>query len=119
MQNYKNLKVWDKSIDLVAEVYHVTEFFPAAEQYGLVSQIRRCGVSIPSNIAEGAGRQTEKDFNHFLNISKGSSNELETQLIISKRLGFIKEEDFQSCLKWIEEVQKMIAGLQKSLKANC
>lgn len=118
MKDYKKLKVWEKSIELVLKIYKLTGSFPASEQYGLTSQIRRCAVSIPSNIAEGSGRQSEGDFNHFLNISKGSSNEMETQLIISNKLGYLKDDDFGSCLSGIEEIQKMLAGLQRSLKAN-
>jgi four helix bundle protein len=119
MKDYKKLKVWEKSIELVLDIYKLTSGFPKSEQYGLTSQIRRCAVSIPINIAEGSGRESEGDFNHFLNISKGSSNELETQLIISSRLGFLNNENFTSCISVIEEIQKMLAGLQRSLKAKC
>ncbi|MGQ8338789.1 four helix bundle protein [Sunxiuqinia sp. A32] len=118
IKNYKRLKVWEKSIELVVDIYRITESFPNSEQYGLISQVRRCSVSVPSNIAEGAGRQSEKEFNHFFNIAKGSTNELETQLIISQRLKFITEDDFNDCITKIEELQKMISGLQKSLTAN-
>jgi len=118
MKDYKKLKVWGKGIELVTKIYKLTATFPASEQYGLTSQIRRCAVSIPSNIAEGSGRQSEGDFNHFLNISKGSSNELETQLIISNRLGYLSDDELASCLSDIEEIQKMLTGLQRSLKAK-
>ena len=118
MKDYKKLKVWEKSIELVLKIYKLTGSFPISEQYGLTSQIRRSAVSIPSNIAEGSGRQSEGDFNHFLNIAKGSSNELETQVIISKKLAYLSDDDLVSCLSDIEEVQKMLTGLQRSLTAH-
>jgi four helix bundle protein len=95
MHRYKELKVWQKAIDLAVEVYRITEKLPKEERYGLISQINRCVVSIPSNIAEGAGRNTSKDFNHFLGISLGSSFELDTQLIISNKLGYVDLDDFE------------------------
>jgi len=82
MHNFKDLKVWQKSMDLAIDIYKATSLFPRDEKFGLVSQIKRCSVSIPSNIAEGSGRGSDKEFNHFLNISQGSAFELETQLII-------------------------------------
>ena len=115
MNKFKELKVWQKSIQLVTNIYSATANFPKEEIYGIISQIRRCAVSIPSNIAEGAGRGTKKDFSHFLDIAKGSSFELETQLIISKELGFIDNNIFVLILSELEEIQKMITGLQKSL----
>jgi len=118
MKDYKKLKVWNKSIELVLKIYKMTELFPGTELYGLISQIRRCAVSIPSNIAEGAGRQSEADFNYFLNISKGSSNELETQIIISNRLGYINDDAFLTCVSGIEEIRKMLTGLQKTLNVH-
>src|SRR6478752_105162 len=91
MNNYKELKVWQKSVDLAVKRYRSTGNFPREEIYGLTSQIRRSAVSIPSNIAEGAGRNSKKDFNNFLGISNGSSCELETQLIIANRVEFLSE----------------------------
>ncbi len=114
MKNFKNLKVWEKGIQLVVDVYEKTNNFPQEELYGLTGQIKRSALSIPSNIAEGSGRGTKKDFNRFLDISLGSSFELETQLIIAKKLNFI-EEDFTKLSQQIEEKQKMIMGLQISL----
>ena len=87
MNYVKELKVWQKAIELVTETYLKTQLFPKEEIYGLTSQIRRCAVSIPSNIAEGFGRKTDKDFSNFLSISLGSAFEFETQLIICKNLG--------------------------------
>ena len=89
MANFKELLVWQKSIDFVTEIYRITETFPKAEIYGLISQIRRAAVSIPSNIAEGNSRRSKTDYLQFLKIARGSCAEVETQLIISKNLGFL------------------------------
>lgn len=90
MHNIKELKIWNRAIDLTVEVYRATDNFPKQEMYGLTSQIRRSAVSIPSNIAEGAGRNSDNEFKHFLGIASGSSYELQTQLIISNRLNLIE-----------------------------
>lgn len=90
---HNDLEVWGQSIELVTEIYTATALFPVSELYGLVSQIRRASVSIPSNIAEGAARQTSKEFIQFLHIARGSAAELETLLIISQNLGFLKNAD--------------------------
>ena len=116
MNQYKNLKVWQKSIDLVVEIYVKTEKFPDKERFGLITQINRCAVSIASNIAEGAGRNSHKEFNNFLGITLGSSCELETQLIISEKLGYINENELEELNLSIAEIQKMIVGLQKNIK---
>lgn len=115
MNKFKELKVWQKAIQLVTKIYSHTSNFPKEEMYGIVSQIRRCAVSIPSNIAEGAGRGSKKEFSHFLDIAKGSSFELETQLIISKELGFLNQFNFDNLHPELDEIQKMITGLQKSM----
>ncbi|MBB6327140.1 four helix bundle protein [Algoriphagus iocasae] len=115
MNRFKELLVWQKAIDLAVEVYHITENLPKEERYGLISQINRSVISIPSNIAEGAGRNTNKDFNNFLGIAQGSSFELETQLIISNRLNYISKDDFQKIETQLEHIQNMIAKLKKSL----
>ena len=86
---YRDLKVWQRSVDLVLLVYAITQQFPKEETYGLISQMRRCAVSIPSNIAEGKGRSTRKDMNVFLCHARGSVHELETQFLIAERLGFV------------------------------
>jgi len=88
MTSHKDLKVWQKGIELVKVIYDITKTFPSNEQFGLTSQIRRCSVSIPSNIAEGCGRNSDKELIHFLYIALGSASELETQIIISQELGF-------------------------------
>ncbi len=115
MNQFKNLKVWQKSMDLVVEVYNRTDKFPDKERFGLTSQINRCAVSVVSNIAEGAGRNSSKEFNNFLGIAVGSSCELETQLIIASRLNYLKETDLMKIVSLIEEIQKMIAGLKKNI----
>lgn len=115
MHRYKELKVWQKAIDLAVEVYRVTEKLPSDEKFGLISQINRCAISIPSNIAEGAGRNTNKDFNHILGVSLGSSFELDTQMIISNRLGYVNNDDFEKIEKELEHIQNMIVKLKQNL----
>jgi len=118
MNYFKELKVWQKAIDLVTQAYLKTQNFPKEEIYGLTSQIRRSAVSIPSNIAEGCGRKTAKDFSNFLSISLGSSFEFETQLIICKNLNFISIEDFNLLESEIHHIQNMIIKLQTTLNTN-
>lgn len=115
MNNFRELKVWHKSVDLVVEVYKITKAFPDSEKFNLTSQMQRCGTSIPSNIAEGAGRVSAAYFKQFLAIALGSAYELETQLIISKKLSYINDENYDSILKQITEVQRMIFGLINTL----
>ena len=115
MKNFKNLIVWQKSMELVKIIYDITNSFPNSEIYGLTSQIRRSAISIPSNIAEGAGRG-KKEMSHFLTIAIGSSFELETQLILSKDIDYINEELFSQINANLDEVQKMLFGLQKRLQ---
>lgn len=111
---YKDLIVWQKSIELVVFVYALTGDFPKEETYGLSSQMKRAGVSIPSNIAEGSRRGTAKDFKQFLSIAYGSASELETQLEIAKRLGFGKETKRIQLAASLEEVLRMLNGMLKS-----
>ena len=115
MNNFKELKVWQRAIELVILIYKITQTFPKEEVYGLTSQIRRAASSIPSNIAEGAGRMSPEDFIHFLNIARGSSFELETQLIIAHELNYVNQPDFESLTQKLDEIQKMISGLQRSI----
>jgi|AntRauMFilla1563_2_1112583.scaffolds.fasta_scaffold00016_27 four helix bundle protein len=112
--DYKELNVWKESIDLVKLVYEVTQKFPSEEKFGLVSQLRRASVSIPSNIAEGNGRSSDKHYKRFVEMAYGSALELETQLIISVELNFIKEND--SIFKKLEQVKKLLSGFIKYLK---
>jgi len=115
MYKYRELIVWQKSIDLVVDIYRTSGKFPPSEMYGLTSQIRRSSISISSNIAEGAGRMKNGDFSRFLNIARGSMNELETQLIIAERLQYISKDDINDLLDKIDEIQRMLTGLQKTL----
>lgn len=116
MKDFKRLKVWQIGIDLVVDVYNTSKQFPKEELYGLKSQIRRSAISVPSNIAEGAGRNSDKELNRFLDISLGSSFELETQLVIAHRLEFLDNSKFEDLTGKVQEEQKMITGLQRSLK---
>lgn len=115
MNNFRELSVWKKAIDMVKEVYLITSRFPKEELCGLTNQIRRAAVSVPSNIAEGAGRNSGKEFVHFLSIALGSCYELETQFVISRELGFVTEQDLSVLENVFAEIQKMIRGLQKSI----
>jgi four helix bundle protein len=115
MHNFRELKVWKAGIEVSKIIFHLTKSFPSEERYGLISQMVRCAVSIPSNIAEGCGRKSNKELHHFLSISLGSSFELETQLIIAKEFNYINQEKLDSACILINDIQKMIYGLQKSL----
>jgi len=116
MHKIEELKIWQKSIELTKLVYEVVVSLPSNEKYGLISQIKRSSVSIASNIAEGAGRNSNKEFKHFLSIANGSSYELQTQLILTKELNLISEELIQPILGLIIEIQKMNYSFQKSLE---
>ena len=116
MGTYKDLTVWQKGIMLARRVYEITSCYPEDERFGLVSQMRRSSVSIPSNIAEGYGRETDREHSHFLFISLGSSNELETQLILSQSFGFINEADYQEITDLNSEVNKMLSSLIYKLR---
>lgn len=108
---YADLRVWQSAMELVYDVYEVTRAFPKDELYGLVSQIRRAAVSIPSNIAEGKGRNTRNDLNSFLARSRGSLHELETQLLIARHLQYINETDATRLLEHCKEIGRMLHGL--------
>lgn len=115
MKTHHDLTVWKKSIDLVTAIYKIAEDYPKTELYGLTNQIRRAVVSVPSNIAEGAARTSHKDFLHFLSISLGSLSEVETQLVVSRNLNFLPNEQFEILISELTEIRKMIIGLKKSL----
>ena len=115
MHNFKNLTVWQKSIDLTTEIYSLTRNFPSEERFSLTSQIRRAAVSVASNIAEGAGRKSNKEFKHFLSISLGSVFELETQVIVAYRLNLVGEIEMSDIQFRISEIQKMIFALERSI----
>jgi four helix bundle protein len=115
MNNFRKLSVWSKAVTLATNIYKLTELFPKHELYGLTSQIRRCTVSIGSNIAEGAGRGSSKEFKQFLNIATGSCYELETQLTIAKILGYVNKTNIKTSMEAVIEVQKMLHSLKKTL----
>ncbi len=112
MHQFKNLIVWQKARALVKHVYQITTLFLTNEKFGLISQMRRASVSIPSNIAEGAGRNSNKDFSRFLDIANGSSFELETQFYLRLDLEYISVEQFNSLDEKIQEIQKMLFSLK-------
>ena len=116
INTYKDLIVWQKSVALVTTIYSLTKSFPQDEKFGIVSQINRASVSIPSNIAEGWGRESSKNYLQFLRISRGSLMETETLLEISKNLKFINDTEFTSVSNDIEEVSKILQGLIKSVQ---
>ena len=115
MNSHKDLKVWQKSIEFVTVIYTMTKGFPKEEQFGIVSQMRRAAISIPSNIAEGYGRVYGKETIKFLSNALGSASELETQIIISKDLGFISTDCLKQLLDQIEEIIRMLSALIKSI----
>ena len=111
MKNFRDLMVWEKSHLLTLDVYKVTAEFPKDERFGLISQMRRCAVSVPSNIAEGCGRRGNGEFHKFLQIATGSASELEYQLLLAKDLAYVKENIHKELSTKVIEVQKMLAGL--------
>ena len=113
---YRDLEVWKASIAFVKEIYLLTAQFPPAEIYGLTGQIRRAAVSIPSNIAEGQGRNSGKEFRQFLGIALGSVGEVETQLIIAQEIAYVNIEELHPLLEKIDHIRKMLRGLSNSLK---
>ncbi len=118
MHNFKELKVWQKAVDFVVKIYSVTRSYPNEEKFGLVSQMRRAGVSIPSNIAEGCAKTSSKSFINSLEISLGESFELETQVIISERVGILDSKTAKEMESDLTEVQRMIMGLKTSIEAK-
>jgi len=116
MHKIEELKIWQKSMNVVVDVYKLTATFPNEEKYGLTSQMRRSAVSIPSNIAEGAGRNTDGEFINFIGIANGSSFELHTQLVLSYLLEIIEKEKVDPILNKIVEIQKMSFSLINTLK---
>ena len=115
-RSYRDLEVWQKAMDLVTDIYSTTNSFPDTEKFGLTNQLRRAAVSIPSNIAEGQGRGSKKEFNQFLNIAYGSLQEVETQIEISTRLNFISNEQSTPLLDQCSTIARMLNGLKRSLR---
>ncbi len=118
MRNFKQLKIWQKGIEIATISYQLTKDFPSNERFGLVSQMNRAAVSIPSNIAEGSGRNSSKDYLHFIQISLGSCFELETQLLIAKELNYGSRDLVVELLHQLAEEEKMLTAFGKTLKAT-
>lgn len=117
VRSYRDLKVWQRGVDLVETIYRLSDAFPDAERYCLTTQVRRAALSISSNIAEGWGRGTRKDYRHFLRIARASLFEVETQLIIAHRLGYLQEETLRSVLRETDAESRMLLSLMRSLHA--
>src|SRR5712691_9181742 len=115
VRSYRDLIAWQKAMDLVEMVYAATQSWPKEELYGLTSQIRRAVVSIPSNIAEGQGRRSDRDFSRYLSIAYGSLREVETQILIAERLGYAGEPEVSKIMEMSAEVGKLVNGLANSL----
>jgi four helix bundle protein len=118
VKDFRDLFVWQRAMELVEMIYRVSEIFPSKEMFGLTNQLRRAAVSIPSNIAEGQGRNTTTDFLRFLSISRGSLQEVQTQFEIARRLGYIGEESKLELALLSDEVAKLINGLCRSLNSS-
>lgn len=115
IKTHKDLKIWQRSVALVTRVYAITEMFPKSEMWGLTNKIRRASVSVPSNIAEGSGRRSDKELVQFLHIASGSLAELETQFIIANNLGFIANNEYSEVEQEIQEIIRMISAMSKSI----
>ena len=118
MHNYKNLHIWQEGINLARKIYEVTANFPANEKYGIVSQMTRAAVSIPSNIAEGAGRNSNKDFANFLSIAIGSIFELHTQIAICEQIGYIDQETAKQIDQQIYTLQQQITAYKQRIEGS-
>ena len=118
MKDFRQLKVWEKSHQLALAIYKATKQFSKEELYGLTSQIRRSSMSIPTNIAEGCGRNTDKEFARFLQIAMGSASETEYQLILARDLEFLTKDEHEKLHSEVEEVKRMLASLLKTIRAD-
>lgn len=116
MKTFRDLLIWQKAMNLVTKCYQITQTFPKDEQFGLTSQIRRCSISIPSNIAEGFGRSSNKDYHRFLNIAMGSLFEFQTQIEIAFNLGYITEMEFNIIYEDSREVERMLSSFLLKVK---
>jgi four helix bundle protein len=115
VRDYRNLTVWQRAHDLTLEIYKATRAFPSQERYGLVVQMRRCSVSVPSNIAEGAGRGWGPDYGRFLRIAAGSINELDYQLLLARDLGYVTPEQHQGLADEVVAIRRMLASLMSKV----
>ncbi|MBP9665109.1 MAG: four helix bundle protein [Pyrinomonadaceae bacterium] len=116
MRPHEKLEVWKKAVDFVVNVYKETGTFPSEEKFGLTSQIRRSAISIPANIAEGAARHSDKEFAHFVAVAQGSCSELETELLIGSRLGFLAPTVYSTLRGEADAIGRMLVGLSKHLR---
>ncbi len=116
MRPHERLTLWKRAVDFVVRLYRVTNKFPKEEKFGLTSQIRRAAVSVPANIAEGAVRQSQKEFLYFLSNAQGSASELSTDLLISYRLGYVTSREYAEVNGELDEIGRMIVGLTRRLK---
>ena len=115
MRPHEKLDVWNKAVDFVVAVYRATDGFPKEEKFGLTSQLRRAAVSVPANIAEGAGRRSSREFRHFLSNAQGSASEVETELLIAYRLGFLGERNYLNLRASLDDIGRMLTGLSRYL----
>lgn len=116
MRDYRKIQVWNRAHQFVLSVYKLTESFPAKEQYGLTSQLRRAVLSIPTNIAEGCGRSTEAEFSRFIDISHGSASEVDYLLLVCQDLGYMEKHTYTDLYKELTEIRKMLTGLVKAVR---
>jgi four helix bundle protein len=119
VKHYRELIVWQKAMDLVELVYRATRYFPKEEMFGLTMQIRKAAVSIPSNIAEGQGRNTTREFMHFLSVARGSLQEMETQILLGERMTYLTAEQSGQVIGLSSEVGRLMTGLLNSLSEKC
>ena len=118
MRNFRELDIWQESMQVVVETYHLVKLFPKEEEYGMKIQVKRAVTSIPSNIAEGCSRSSQKEFKHYLEISVGSSFEVETNIILAEKLGMISNEELTSFLPKLNILQKKINSLISKIKSS-
>ncbi len=116
MKTYKDLIVWQKSMNIVSQIYQITKIFPVEERYGLILQIRRCAISIPSNIAEGYGRKSTGDYLRFLQVANSSLYELQTQIEIALNLGYLPKDKFKYIYELSREIERMLSSLCKKIE---
>lgn len=118
MRTHENLEVWKKAMDFVVAIYQATDTFPPDERFGLTSQLRRASVSIPANIAEGAGRNSDKEFIYFLSNAQGSASEVSTEVLLAFRLGYISQETQIQLASQADEIGRMLSGLRTYLRGK-
>lgn len=116
MRPHEKLEAWNQAVNFVISVYKLTETFPREEKFGLTSQIRRAAVSVPANLAEGAARKSNKEFIHFLSNAQGSASELDTELLIAYKLGYLSENNYFALRSSLDNIGRMISGLSQHLK---